>query len=113
VLNRHKLVFDRMVIEEDYRTAQQYDGDNKYAKTLVYQMTRISYDKGSIRHDDRLDALAIAVAYWTERMAMDADTGIKNEKERLLDQELSNFMDHVMGRGSGAQSSRWFSLRGR
>jgi hypothetical protein len=38
-------------------------------------MTRICYDKGAIKHDDRLDALAIAVAYWTERMAMDADTG--------------------------------------
>lgn len=113
IMNRHKLIFDRMVIEDDYRTAQHYEGDNKYTKTLIYQMTRICYDRGAIKHDDRLDALAIAVAYWAERIGIDADKGVAQEKERLLDQELSNFMDHVMGRGSGANNTRWISLKGR
>lgn len=112
VMNRHKLIFDRMVIEDDYRTAQQYDGDNKFAKTLIYQMTRICYDRGALKHDDRLDALAIAIAYWVERMGMDSDKGIVDERERLLDQELSNFMDHALGR-SRPQNNRWMNIKGR
>ena len=63
VMNRHKLIFDRQIILNDYRSAQAYDGDSRITKTLIHQMTRISYEKGSLKHDDRLDALAIAVAY--------------------------------------------------
>lgn len=98
VMARHKLIFDRMVIEDDYRTAQAYEGDSKFTKALIYQLSRISYEKGSLKHDDRLDALAIAVAYWSERMNQDADRGVAAEKDRLLDKELENFMAHAIGR---------------
>ena len=111
VINRHKLVFDRMVIEDDYRTAQAYEADNKFTKSLVYQLTRISYDRGSLKHDDRLDALAIAVAYWTERMAQDADRGISSERNRLLDTELQRFMEHAIGRPPSSNSM--IAFRGR
>lgn len=111
VMNRHKLVVDRMVIEDDYRTAQAYEADNKYTKSLIYQLTRISYDKGSLKHDDRLDALAIAVAYWAERMAQDADKGLAHERERMLDRELEDFMSHAIGRPK--QGNSMISFRGR
>lgn len=112
VMNRHKLVFDRKVIEEDYKTAQAYDADNKFTKTLVYQMSRICYDKGALKHDDRLDALAIGVSYWAEKMGQDADKGIENEKEKLLDDALRNFMDHALGSKSKG-GNRWFTIKGR
>lgn len=95
VLNRHKLVVSPSVIEEDYRTAQQYDTEGKFTKTLVYQMTRISYDRGALKHDDRLDALAIGVAYWVERMGQDDKRGISAEKDRLLELELRSFVRHI------------------
>jgi hypothetical protein len=104
VINRHKLIVDRMVIEDDYRTAQAYEADNKFTKTLIYQLTRISYDRGSLKHDDRLDALAIAVNYWAEKMAQDADRGISTERERLLNQELEKFMEHAIGRSQRRSS---------
>lgn len=97
VVSRHKLIVDRRVIEDDYRTAQQYDADNKFTKTLVYQLTRVNYDRGALKHDDRLDALAIAVGYWTENMAQDEDRGIKHEREQALDRELERFMDNASG----------------
>ena len=45
--------------------------------------------------DDRLDALAIAVAYWVEQMAQDASRKMNDRREQLLDQELRDFTDHV------------------
>ena len=95
VIARHKLIVDRKVIEDDYRTAQKYDSDNKFTKTLVYQMTRVNYDRGALKHDDRLDALAIAVGYWTENMAQDEDRGVRAEREQALDRELERFLDHA------------------
>ena len=48
-------------------------------------MTRITRERGALVHDDRLDALAMAVAYWTDRMSVDSDKQKAQweEKERL------------------------------
>lgn len=125
VMARHKLVMDIQVVEDDYRTAQLYEADNKFTKTLIYQLSRISYDKGSLKHDDRLDALSIAVNYWAERMAQDENKGIANEKQARLDAELRNFIkgktDTRLDSGKlivnmkepAKSGKRWFSIRGR
>lgn len=98
VMSRHKLVFDKAVIEDDYRSAQAYDGDSKFTKALIYQMTRLSYDRGSLKHDDRIDALSMAVGYWVENMRQDADRGIERSREEAFERELHHFMDNALGR---------------
>jgi hypothetical protein len=35
---------------------------------LFFQMTRITRDKGALAKDDRIEALAMAVGYWAERL---------------------------------------------
>jgi hypothetical protein len=111
VMARHRLVLDRKVIEEDFRTANEYEGDNKFKKALIYQLTRICYDKGALVHDDRLDALAIAVSYWTDRVAMDADRGLEARREELLMEDLERFMENALGQGPRNKS--WVSYKGR
>ena len=100
VIARHRLIVDRKVIEEDHRSAQQYDADNRFTKTLIYQMTRVTKDRGALKHDDRLDALAIAVAYWVEQMGVDERQGVRDRRQELLDLELERFMEHAIGMGS-------------
>ena len=97
VISRHKLVIDKRVIEDDYRSAQAYDADNKFTKTLIYQMTRVNYDRGALKHDDRLDALAMAVGHWAENMAQDDDRGVKHEREQALQRELERFVENASG----------------
>lgn len=91
VMTGHRLIVDQKVIERDYETAK----DLKYS--LFYQMTRITRDRGALIHDDRLDALAIAVAYWTESMARDNDKAVKEMKSAALDRDLKSFMTQVIG----------------
>jgi hypothetical protein len=43
-------------------------------------MTRITRQRGALKHDDRLDALAIAVAYWVESMGMDAKEAYEQDE---------------------------------
>lgn len=111
VMSRHKLIVDRMVIEDDYRTAQAYDGDNKFTKTLVYQLSRISYDRGSLKHDDRLDALSMAVAYWVENMAQDAERGIARERQDALDREIEDYLEKAIGQKR--TPNNWNAIYGR
>lgn len=76
VLMRHKLIVNKSVIENDYR---RYETNQAYS--LIYQMTRICRDKNAIAHDDRLDAVTMAVAYWLENMDIDSEVSKKEGLE--------------------------------
>jgi len=92
---------DQRVIDKDFDTAK----DVKYS--LFYQMTRITRERGAITHDDRLDALAIAVAYWTETMGRDNNKAADAIKSQALDRELKTFMTQVIGKKPTANT--WMS----
>jgi hypothetical protein len=91
VMSTHRLIVDQRVIQRDFDTAK----DVKYS--LFYQMTRLTRDRGALIHDDRLDALAIAVAYWTESMARDNNKAADDIKSVALDKELKKFIGGVLG----------------
>lgn len=89
VMAEHRLVIDPRVIQRDYDECEQ---DLHYS--LQHQITRITAERGALRHDDRLDALAMAVGCWVEQMAQDA-TKIARQKK---DEELDKFLrQHVIG----------------
>ena len=48
-------------------------------------------------HDDRLDALAMAVKYWVDQMAADADVKIQDRRDELFDIELEKFVAGIVG----------------
>ena len=50
------------------------------------------------KHDDRLDALAMAVKYWVDQMAADADVKIRDRRDELFDMELEKFVAGGMGK---------------
>jgi hypothetical protein len=86
VMMQHRLVVDPRVIQDDWETAAAPD------RSLFYQLTRITRQKGALAHDDRLDAFAIAVAHWTEAMAQDAQERLKGAKQKEQDEELKKFI---------------------
>lgn len=88
VMMRHKLIVHKQVIIDDYAI---YEGNPAYS--LFYQMTRLSRDRGALGHDDRLDALTMAVAYWLEQMDRDENTGVSE----LLEEALEIWLDPDRG----------------
>jgi len=70
VMNQHRLCVDTDVILQDLATTESYPSETRSQYQLFFQLTRITKEKNSIRHDDRLDALAMAVQYFTESMAL-------------------------------------------
>lgn len=109
VLNQHRLVVDRALTEKDYRSTDKYPLDRAKDYRLFYQLSRITKDKGALAHDDRLDALCMAVAFLVEHMAADAEAKIKEHAQEALDKELERFMDHAIGGNREADGLRWFA----
>jgi len=98
VMNSHKLVIDRKVIENDYDSTRHMVPEKALRYQLMYQMSRVTRHKGALAHDDRLDVLAMGVAYWAEQMAQDADEQISRRKDDALRDELERFAQGVLGR---------------
>jgi len=107
VLNAHRLVVDPSVITNDYRSALSYPIEQQTRYMLMYQLSRITRDKGSLVHDDRLDALSIAVGYWTQQMAANADQSMVDRQQELLHQELQDFTDSFHKRNNKAVAVTW------
>jgi hypothetical protein len=97
VLNGHRLVVDRQLIERDFQSTESYQPEHRNRYRLFYQMTRITRDRGAIVKDDRLDALALAVHYWTSVMSRDVEKAAEQAKQEALDRELKVFMAHLVG----------------
>ena len=91
VMNQHRLVIDPKVVERDIETAKVYALEQQLKYQMMYQMSHLTRDRGSLGHDDRLDALAMAVQYWVEQMAQDADVQVKSRRDAEFDRELRNF----------------------
>lgn len=93
VMNQHRLIIDRGVIEKDFNEAvKKGDLAEQTKYQLFWQMTHITADRGSLGHDDRLDALAMLVGYFVSCMSQDVDRQIEARKQRELDKELRVFM---------------------
>ena len=110
VMNQHRLVIDPKVIQKDYESVQDMPPEKGIKYMLTYQMTRITKTRGALAHDDRLDVLAMAVQYWVDQMASDADVQIASRKEELLDTELDKFMSHMNVGTKDSQESGWLVL---
>ncbi|MFJ4131881.1 phage terminase large subunit [Pseudomonas cyclaminis] len=98
VLGSHKLVVSEDVITRDYETALNIDGTTDIKYSGFYQLSRITKDRGSLAHDDRLDALAIGVQFFTEAMEKDSEVGASEMLEEYLmhhmEDPLMGFEDH-------------------
>ena len=107
VMAGHKLIIDPSVIQKDLKSVQHYPHEKQLQYSLFFQMTRMTQEKGALLHDDRLDALAMGVAYWTEQMAQDAEVRMSERKAELLDKELQSFTDAYFKNKGGGEVLTW------
>jgi 2,4-dienoyl-CoA reductase-like NADH-dependent reductase (Old Yellow Enzyme family) len=85
VMSLHRLVVDE-------RVARDQDA--------MYQLTHITKDRGSLAHDDRIDALAGAVAHFTTALALDTNSAAKAMSEQEALEALEEFVEAFKTMGS-------------
>ena len=93
ILNQHRLVIDRSVIEKDFNSNPDAAPEERLLYMLFYQMSRMCREKGAIRHDDRIDALSQGVKYYTDAMGISALEAIKDRKRTEWNAMLEEFFD--------------------
>ncbi len=93
VLNQHRLVIDRKVIEWDFKSNPDEAPENRLMYMLFYQMSRMCREKGAVKHDDRLDCLAQGVKYYTDALAISAYEAVKTRKHDDWKDMMDEWLD--------------------
>jgi len=93
VLNQHRLVVDRSVIDWDYKSNREAAPEERLLYMLFYQMSRMCRQRGAVKHDDRLDCLAQGVKYFTDALHISALDQMALRKSQEFDAMLQDFLD--------------------
>lgn len=98
VMNQHRLVVDKTLIEDDYHSTQSYIPEEQNRYRGFFQMTRMTRERGALSADDRIEAIAGAVSYWLDHMTENSQEASRAHKQDLLDAELKRHIEHAVGR---------------
>jgi len=93
VLNQHRLVVDRSVIEWDFKSNPDAAPEERLLYMLFYQMSRMCREKGAVKHDDRLDCLAQGVKYYTDALSISAYETVKLQRQEDWQDMNQAFLD--------------------
>ena len=96
VLQTHRMVVDRRVVENDADLIKRAADERSASYSLFYQMTRLTHDRGSLLHDDRIDAVAMAVAWFQEQAAQDQIVQRQARSTELLEAMFEDDLGHVV-----------------
>ncbi|ADP00039.1 DNA maturase beta subunit [Prochlorococcus phage P-SSP6] len=93
VFNQHRLVVDPRVIKWDFDSGSERPSESRFQYMLGYQISRMCREKGAVKHDDRIDALAQGVKWFTDALAISASAAIKDRKDQEWLDHLEAWMD--------------------
>jgi hypothetical protein len=109
-LSAHRIILDLAVVKGAIQDRSRSYDPEAGLKANFYQLTRLTRDRGSLKYDDRVDALAGAVRYWTERMSTDiqeAATERDHERrEEIVSLYEDSLLDKQMRHGAPSQKAK-------
>ena len=106
VLNQHRLIVDRKVIDWDYKSNPDEAPEKRLLYMLFYQMSRMCREKFAVKHDDRLDCLAQGVKYYTDALSISAEREIA---QRRLD-EFQDLLQDAIDRPTASANHLVFGM---
>ena len=100
VMTAHRLVVDEELIRADVRK----DGVEAEKYSLMRQLTHITRERGSLPHEDRLEAVAGAVQHFLGAMAMDTAEAAKGMMDQEKDDLIEDFIEMFEGSPLGIRA---------
>jgi len=95
IIGAGKFIVDEKLLQGDWESTNHYPVQHRPSYSVWYQLSRITRDKGSLIHDDRLDAVAGSAKHWLDGLRVD------DERARVAAQREAyiKLMKDPLGRG--------------
>jgi hypothetical protein len=94
LVQQHRLVVSSEMIRRDYHDAER-DPETGHQRSLMLQLSRITIDRGSLQFDDRIDALALGVKFFTDAAAQDQEKAKAARQDDLEDAMRQAWFDET------------------
>src|SRR5690625_4976871 len=98
-LQRHYIVLHKAVFEADEYYNRVYSQD-RVDRSLFYQIDNITTDRNSLKHDDRIEAVAGLVRILKHNLSIDEAKAQEKRSQQELEEFMSNPMGYKIGRAS-------------
>lgn len=113
VFQSHRLVISTEVLEEDFEQVKRRDGtDLRDRYSLMYQITRLTREKGCLTHDDRVEGLAGLVNMMKDMLGLHPSHQADDADERRIEEALKKLEEEEDWIQGGSRSRGSF-LRGK
>ena len=90
IIGSGRLIIEEELIQSDWDRVKHYPTEKQTSYMLFHQMSRITRDKNSLIHDDRLDAVAGSCRHWTERLQEDEEHASAAAQQARYDAMMAN-----------------------
>ncbi len=90
LMARHKLIVHEDIIQYDIDSTKKYPIDVQETYKFFHQMAKISRERGSLIHDDSIDAVAGSVRRWVDRISVDENIRMEQKE---TDENLAFFAE--------------------
>jgi len=87
LFSNHQIIFNEDKVREEVEWVQKNPVDN-LQYSLMYQLTHMTYEKGCVTHDDRIDVLAIACQYIADMVIVSAESRLASIKDKEMEDWL-------------------------
>ena len=81
-MGRGALIVTENAVNQDNLDCGRYAPKDRQVYSAFHQMAKITPERGSLVHEDRLDSIEGAVRYWQARLAIDQEHQLQQERTR-------------------------------
>lgn len=94
IMARGSLIVNESIVEEDAMHCERHPVAQRAVFSVFHQMSKITRDRGSLIHDDRLDALEGAVRHFVAHLAVDQAKSVEAAKRKEHLEKMVDVMGH-------------------
>lgn len=105
VIGSGRLVVDNDLLLHDWAQTARYPGESRSAYSVLMQLAKITRDRKSLAHEDRLDALAGSVENWLPHLRSDESASVAKARSDHWNAMMRNPL------GDGRPHPGWESMR--
>lgn len=93
VSRRHRMVVHERALRDDTEACMAYSREKRWLYSAFQQMHNVTYDRGCLAKDDRVDAIAMLVAELNAHLVEDESKAAEKAREG----EVKEFLNNPMG----------------
>lgn len=94
IIGRGSLVVNEDIVEQDWAMASRYGATRALTYSFFFQLCKLTPERGSLQHDDRLDAVEGTCRYWQVQLGQDQESIRKRAEAEAFKQLTSDPLGH-------------------